>query len=82
MSLIGPRPIVEDEVSKYGTYADRLFAVTPGLSGLWQVCRRNDTSYSERVQMDMIYVDNRSFLLDLLLILLTPVAVLMKRGAY
>ena len=81
MSLIGPRPIVRSEVPKYGSYALKLGTVKPGLSGLWQVCGRSDTSYAERVQMDMLYIEHRSLSLDLLLILLTPFSVLKRKGA-
>ncbi|MGQ0763396.1 MAG: sugar transferase [Acidobacteriota bacterium] len=82
MSLVGPRPIVRDEVIKYSIYATKLMSVKPGLSGLWQVCGRSDTTYPQRVMMDMHYVDHRSFGLDLRLLLLTASAVLRKTGAW
>lgn len=82
MSLIGPRPIVPPELSKYGDYADKLLTVKPGLSGMWQACGRSDTTYAERVQMDMAYIDSRSLLLDMRLILLTALSVVKGRGAY
>lgn len=82
MSLIGPRPIVEAEIPKYG----RLFAlyskVRPGLSGLWQVSGRNDTSYAERVALDSYYVRNWSLWLDIVIVAKTVLAVLRGRGAY
>ncbi len=81
MSLIGPRPIVEPEMSRYGLYGRKLLSVTPGLSGLWQVCGRSDTSYSQRIQFDMLYVDHRSTWLDIKLLLLTISAVCRKVGA-
>lgn len=80
MTLIGPRPIVQAEVEKYSIYSDKLFSVTPGVSGLWQTCGRNDTTYPERVQMDMFYIDNRSLRLELHLMLLTVATVLKKTG--
>jgi lipopolysaccharide/colanic/teichoic acid biosynthesis glycosyltransferase len=81
MSLIGPRPIVEPELSKYGEFAARLLSVKPGLGGVWQVNGRSDTSYDERVQMDMHYIDNRSLRFDLSLSIQTFLAVIRRRGA-
>jgi len=82
MSLIGPRPIVEPELSKYGSDADRLLTVKPGLGGIWQVGGRSDTSYPERVAKDMRYIDSRSLWLDLKLLVLTALTVIRRRGAY
>jgi lipopolysaccharide/colanic/teichoic acid biosynthesis glycosyltransferase len=82
MSLIGPRPIVEPERSKYGVYAPKLLSVKPGLSGMWQVYGRSETTYEQRISMDMTYIDNRSLWLDVKLILLTAYVVLRGRGAY
>jgi lipopolysaccharide/colanic/teichoic acid biosynthesis glycosyltransferase len=81
MSLVGPRPIVEAELAKYSIYAKKLLTVKPGLSGLWQVCGRSDTTYPQRVMMDMQYIDHRSFGLDMRLLLLTVSAVVRKSGA-
>ena len=81
MSLVGPRPIVQNELSKYSIYANKLLTVKPGLSGLWQVCGRSDTTYPQRVMMDMHYIDHRCFTLDLQLLLLTATAVVKKSGA-
>ncbi|CUN73880.1 sugar transferase [Sarcina ventriculi] len=81
MSVVGPRPIVRAEVEKYGVCADKLFSVKPGLTGFWQANGRSDTTYEERVQMDMYYIDNRSFLLDMRIILKTVISVIRKEGA-
>ena len=81
MSLVGPRPIVEAEVGKYGRYADKFFSVIPGITGYWQANGRSDTTYEERVQMDMHYVDNRSFFMDFKIIVKTIVSVIKKEGA-
>ena len=81
MSVVGPRPIVRAEVEKYGVCADNLFSVKPGLTGFWQANGRSDTTYEERVQMDMYYIDNRSFLLDIRIILKTVISVIRKEGA-
>jgi lipopolysaccharide/colanic/teichoic acid biosynthesis glycosyltransferase len=82
MTLIGPRPIIEPELRKYGHFAGRLLAVKPGLGGLWQVSGRSDTTYDERIAMDMNYIDSRSTLVDLSLLVQTALVVLKGRGAY
>jgi undecaprenyl-phosphate galactose phosphotransferase len=82
MSLVGPRPIVEEEVGKYGEYFRYYAAVRPGITGLWQVSGRNDVSYDERVQLDVWYVRNWSVDLDLMILLKTFNAVLKKQGSY
>ena len=64
MTIIGPRPIVEKEVEKYGDKAEKLFSVVPGLGGYWQANGRSDTTYEERVEMDMYYIDHMCFTLD------------------
>ncbi|ERI94311.1 putative undecaprenyl-phosphate galactose phosphotransferase [Clostridiales bacterium oral taxon 876 str. F0540] len=81
MSVVGPRPIVEKEIEKYGEYGDKLLSVKPGLTGNWQANGRSNTTYEERVQLDMCYIDNRSFLFDIKIILKTVVSVLKKEGA-
>jgi len=81
MSVIGPRPIVQKEVEKYGIYAEKLVSVKPGLTGYWQANGRSDTTYEERVQMDMFYIDNRSFWLDIKLLFKTVITVIKKEGA-
>ena len=59
MSIVGPRPIVQKEIDLYGDYANKLFSVVPGLTGYWQANGRSDTTYEERIKMDMYYIDNR-----------------------
>ncbi len=82
MSLIGPRPIVETEIDKYGVHAGRLLTVKPGLGGIWQVNGRSNTSYADRVAMDMRYIEIRSLALDLKLMILTAMVVIRGKGAY
>lgn len=82
MSLVGPRPIVEAEKEKYGTQLEVYYQVLPGMTGLWQVSGRNDTSYQQRVQLDVYYVRNWSPWLDLYLLARTVWVVLRARGAY
>ena len=81
MSIVGPRPIVEKEIEKYGVYAKTVFSVIPGLTGYWQANGRSDTTYDERVQMDMYYINNRSIILDFKIILKTFISVIKKEGA-
>ncbi|WP_243280518.1 sugar transferase [Clostridium sp. 1001271B_151109_B4] len=81
MSIVGPRPIVEKEVALYGEYADKLFSVVPGLTGYWQANGRSDTTYEERIKMDMYYIDNRSLWLDFKIILKTFGSVVRGEGA-
>jgi Undecaprenyl-phosphate galactose phosphotransferase WbaP len=82
MSLVGPRPIVEAEIVKYGPYYGLYTMVKPGITGLWQVSGRNKTTYEERVQFDAYYVRNWSPWLDLFLLLRTIRIVLFAKGAY
>ena len=81
MTIIGPRPIVEKEISKYGNKAEKLFSVVPGLAGYWQAHGRSDTTYEERVEMDMYYIDNMSFYLDVKILFQTAISVLKGEGA-
>ena len=84
MSVVGPRPIVEKELVRYGPYMDEVASVRPGLTGLWQVSGRNNLSYKKRVKLDLAYARGRSFGLDFAIILRTFGVLLlpMDRGAY
>jgi Undecaprenyl-phosphate galactose phosphotransferase WbaP len=82
MSLVGPRPIVNDEVEKYGEDFSRIFSIKPGLTGLWQVSGRSDTNYNERVAYDTYYLQSWSGWLDLWILYMTFGAVIRGRGAY
>ncbi|MDP3658695.1 sugar transferase [Phenylobacterium sp.] len=82
MSLVGPRPIVEAEVDRYGWRFRHYCAVTPGITGLWQVSGRNDISYRTRVAMDTLYARRKSPLFDAWLLISTLPAVLRRRGSY
>lgn len=81
MSLVGPRPIIDKEVSRYGKYIADYDKVRPGLTGLWQVSGRCDLDYAERVALDAKYANTRSFWGDLKISVLTVPAVLFSRGA-
>jgi lipopolysaccharide/colanic/teichoic acid biosynthesis glycosyltransferase len=82
MSLVGPRPIVEEEVPLYGSNIDRYFSCRPGITGLWQVSGRTNTTYEQRVRLDTIYADSHSLLLDIRILLQTVRVVLMGTGAF
>ena len=82
MSLVGPRPIVEAELPKYGRAVRHYLASKPGITGLWQVSGRNDIDYSRRVALDRHYVENASVLMDLGILLRTVWVVVARQGAY
>jgi Undecaprenyl-phosphate galactose phosphotransferase WbaP len=82
MSLVGPRPIVEEEIRRYGPQFDLYQKVRPGMTGLWQISGRNHTTYEERVQYDSYYVRNWSVWLDLFILGRTIRTVLGGEGAY
>lgn len=81
MSIVGPRPIVEKEKEKFGVNANKLVSVMPGLTGYWQANGRSNTTYEERVEMEMFYIDNRSFIMDIKIIFKTVISVILKEGA-
>jgi Undecaprenyl-phosphate galactose phosphotransferase WbaP len=82
MSLVGPRPIMADEIDRYGRGYELYSRVRPGITGLWQVSGRNNTTYEERVAFDEYYVRNWSVWLDAYLLVCTVKAVLTADGAY
>ena len=82
MSLTGPRPVTEPELVKYGSYKDYVLSVTPGLSGMWQISGRSDTSYEERIALDSYYIQNWSIWLDIWILIKTVYVVLLGKGAY
>ncbi|MRG85075.1 sugar transferase [Salinibacillus xinjiangensis] len=82
MSLVGPRPVVEDELVEYGNRRSTFLAVKPGVTGYWQVSGRSEVGYPERVDIELYYVFNQSLKLDLKIILKTFLIVVTKKGAY
>jgi len=84
MSVVGPRPLVPEELPKYGQHIDKVLTIRPGITGLWQVSGRNNIPYARRVQIDVYYVNSQNFWLDLLLIVKTIGVVLFTKnnGAY
>ena len=82
MSIVGPRPIVFDEVPRYGRYYQHYCLARPGITGLWQINGRNDVSYRRRVALDTTYARTRTVFFDIEIMLRTVPAVLASRGSY
>ena len=82
MSLVGPRPIIQEELDRYGDYQQFYLRVRPGITGLWQVSGRSDTSYEERVGLDVWYTQNWSLVYDVAILVKTIDVVFARRGAY
>ncbi|MBT8764375.1 undecaprenyl-phosphate galactose phosphotransferase WbaP [Desulfohalobiaceae bacterium Ax17] len=82
LSLVGPRPIIRDEIKKYKEAFELYKKVRPGVTGLWQISGRNETSYDERVNLDVYYIRNWSIWFDIYILVRTPIEVLRCRGAY
>jgi undecaprenyl-phosphate galactose phosphotransferase len=82
MSLVGPRPIIEEELARYGDQVDYYLETRPGITGLWQISGRNDTTYEDRVALDCWYVRNWSLWYDLVILVKTTAVVLRSKGAY
>jgi undecaprenyl-phosphate galactose phosphotransferase len=82
MSLVGPRPVVPDELRRYGNKAATFLSARPGITGLWQISGRNDIDYRRRVALDVCYVRSRSILLDIYILFMTLPAVFARSGAY
>ncbi|MBW4650201.1 MAG: sugar transferase [Kastovskya adunca ATA6-11-RM4] len=84
MSIVGPRPLVPEELPRYGRYMHKVLTIRPGITGLWQVSGRNDIPYSRRIQIDVYYVNCQNFWLDLWLIIKTIGVIVIPRnnGAY
>lgn len=81
MSLIGPRPVVEKEIEKFGNKKEEYLSVLPGLTGWWACNGRSDIDYDERIELEMYYIDNFSFKLDLICFFKTIKSVLKRSGA-
>ena len=84
MSIVGPRPIVKQEKKKYGKNLKKVLSIKPGITGLWQVSGRNNLTYKKRVSLDINYVENYNFLLDIKILIRTFGVILfpLDRGAY
>lgn len=82
MTLIGPRPIVEEELSEYGDRVDKFLSVTPGAMGYWQASGRSNVGYPERCDLELYYVDHASFLFDVKLVFKSISSIFKGSGAY
>jgi exopolysaccharide production protein ExoY len=82
MSLVGPRPVVEEELLEYGGKSGEFLSVKPGVTGYWQVSGRSEIGYPERVDLELFYVYNQSYTFDLKILFKTVWIVLTKKGAY
>ena len=81
MSLVGPRPVIDGEIEKYGKNKDKFLSVTPGLTGWWACNGRSCTSYEDRIKLELYYVDNCSIMLDIKCLFKTVLAVIKRDGA-
>jgi lipopolysaccharide/colanic/teichoic acid biosynthesis glycosyltransferase len=82
MSMVGPRPIVAEEAPRYGSVFPLYTRVKPGLTGLWQVSDRRESSYRERIELDLRYIQKRTLAMDLVVLVKTIRVVLFGHGAY
>ncbi len=84
MSVVGPRPIVKEEIDKYGDSIKKVLTIRPGITGLWQISGRNNLTYKRRVLLDCNYVKNKNFLIDIRIIIRTFGVIFFPndRGAY
>lgn len=81
LSIVGPRPVVSNELEKYGPNKEKFLSIKPGLTGYWQVNGRSLTTYEERIKMELYYVENRGMWLDIKVFLKTIFSVIKKEGA-
>lgn len=81
LSIIGPRPVIGEELEKYGENKLKFLSVTPGLTGYWAANGRSNTSYDERMKMELYYIDNMSWKMDMKVFFKTIISVLKKEGA-
>lgn len=82
MSLIGPRPPLPREVEKYSAYDSQRLTIMPGCTGLWQVSGRNELTFNQMVELDLSYIQNLSFILDLKILIKTFFVILVPKNAY
>lgn len=82
MSLVGPRPVVKEELEKYGVYQDTFLSMVPGLTGYWQAYARSDCSYEKRMEMELQYVQEANLWWDIKILFATVFTVLKGKGAY
>lgn len=81
MSIVGPRPVIDDEIEKYGVNKERFLSVTPGLTGNWAANGRSCTTYEERMELELAYVNNMSFKMDMEIFFKTIISVFQRKGS-
>lgn len=81
LSVVGPRPVVTEELERYGENKEKFLSVTPGLTGYWQAYARSNCTYEQRMEMELYYVDNANFWWDIKIMFATVGAVLRRHGA-
>ncbi len=81
LSFVGPRPVIAEELKKYGRHTEKFLSVIPGLTGYWQAYARNECTYEKRMEMELYYVDHASFSFDLQILARTVSRVLSQKGA-
>lgn len=81
MSIIGPRPVVENEIEKYGFFKNKYLSIKPGLTGWWACNGRSSTTYNERISLEIYYIDNISLKLDIKCFFKTILSIIKKDGA-
>ncbi len=79
---MGPRPVIKQELKKYGPFKNKFLALKPGITGLWQISGRTDLSYDDRIKLDIYYIENWSLWLDVQILLKTIPTIIKRRGAY
>ena len=82
MSIVGPRPIIQDELIRYSSSAGAYLACRPGITGLWQISGRSTTTYDKRIACDLFYAQNWSLALDVKILIVTMPALLLTDSAY
>ncbi|MGN7228732.1 sugar transferase [Priestia megaterium] len=82
MSLVGPRPVIEEELKEYNERLSEFLTVKPGVTGYWQICGRSDVGYPERADLEFYYIDHQGVKLDTKIILNTVLLVITRKGAY
>ncbi|MEW4241092.1 sugar transferase [Priestia megaterium] len=82
MSLVGPRPVINEELKEYNQRLVEFLAVKPGVTGYWQICGRSEVGYPERAELEFYYIDHQGFMLDSQILIQTILLVLTRKGAY
>jgi exopolysaccharide production protein ExoY len=82
MSLVGPRPVIEEEIKEYNSRLIEFLSVKPGVTGYWQICGRSDVGYPDRAELEFYYVDHHGFKLDFKILVNTILLVITRKGAY